>query len=87
LCHAPLEFAAAYLSGPTDRPHPKIVISTGAQRSGETPVFALLRSTNTPKPEHPMTDTLCILLILIFFAIAHAYTCACDRLKAKPRHD
>ena len=34
-----------------------------------------------------MTDALCILLILIFFALAHAYTCGCDRLKAKPRHD
>jgi hypothetical protein len=34
-----------------------------------------------------MSDILCILLILSFFAIAHAYTEACNRLKAKPRHD
>jgi hypothetical protein len=34
-----------------------------------------------------MTDILCILLTLLFFALALAYTNACDRLKAKPRHD
>jgi hypothetical protein len=30
-------------------------------------------------------DILCLLLILIFFALAHAYVKACDGLKAKPR--
>lgn len=34
-----------------------------------------------------MTDALCILLIFLFFAIAHSYTEACDRLKGKSRHD
>jgi hypothetical protein len=34
-----------------------------------------------------MTDILCIALTLLFFAVAFAYTEACDRLKAKPRHD
>ncbi len=34
-----------------------------------------------------MTDILCIILTLLFFAVALTYTKACERLKAKPRHD
>ena len=30
-----------------------------------------------------MSDVLCIVLILVFFGVAHVYTWACDRLRTE----
>ncbi len=34
-----------------------------------------------------MADALYILLTLLCFGAAHLYVTACDKLKAKPKHD
>jgi hypothetical protein len=34
-----------------------------------------------------MFDVVCVVLIFIFFGVAHAYVEACLRLKARPHHD